>query len=728
MSEENQSTPSPGAETGEVAPMPRFTAMNPDKNGSSASFMSPSSPSSATLADLPSLQRPLPGASQAVSSPSKRDSDLSDVKQVKMALSLSTTLMELRGRVLQTYYSQAPKDLLSADADEDEQLENAAPADDLSHNIADDFWRASTWRGLFSRAVSLYQDLLDEDLNVTRFGLSPDKPLYLADQTGIPYFNIGLPSPNERYSLLEKLRRSINFLLCLYQQLDDCDSIIEKVFTSDPPYLNFPAPLPTEATQLRQARYQLLLKDLTAQINILIIAWDSYVREQLFARSSTMLMGRYGYAAGRSLGELNWSLAIRTAQAKLNYPAIEQARKQGIYEVWLDLFSPERVSFLQHQLNAIVGVLQEDYESKLSASPSNPTANNDDDDDNSSDLKSPRTAIRSVIQSIEYWELTVLEMSSQGRLQHLNDPSKPPPDAPRPAWSKDLKLAIYWSEQDLDQFQEALTVQSGNWFALVAGRQDLSSFKVANIASDLVQNYRKEITGLVKNNLLDSFTQMQKEITNLIKTASTAATEVVEEARDVLGSFFNVKWLWVWIGLVVLILVVFGAGVLLVVISGNPAGSGLSIAGVLQALGLGWGIQKLKNGQGQVEAVADKNKENISEAKISAAISTNQGFGAMVLSGVGQVGKELEGALDRGFSQLKRELAVISATVALTAPLAEYVVYHCSLEDDWDFLNQIIWNDSIKKSQLTRIITAAFGSTGAFLLSETETGPATTPQ
>jgi hypothetical protein len=676
--------------------VPRFTSINPDSGDTTFGSLT----QDRVPANLPNQPEP---------------------KRIRLALSLGSTLMELRGRVLQSYYALVPELTKNLNKTDQEKKEDFGLVSDLSRDLSEDFYRASTWRGLYSRALSLYQDLLNGELSVSRYGLSADKPVYLSDSMNIRYISIGLDSsPGDKFELVEKLRRALNFLLCLYQQLDDCDQILEQVFGGVSSCLTLPGPAPQDPAQLRNARYSYLLRDLTDQINVLILAWDSTVREQLFAYSNVMLMARYGYSAGRDISEISWSLTSHTARAKADITDNEEALRDKIYEAWLYFFSPGRVANLQRQLSALIVPLENEYQERLSQSnlAPKPASDGDEEDDfDESDLKSPRTSINSVIQSLEYWQLTVLEMSELGRLQHKSNTTPPEQDDKRPLWEDGMKLSTGWSSADLIELQRAFAAQSNNWFDLVAGRQNLASFKVSSIATDLVQNYREKISGLVKQNLLESFGKIEEELANVVRTASKAATNVADAAIDALSGFFNVKWLWVWIGLVLLIVLIIGAGVY-VVSSGNPAGGGLTIAGILQAAGLGWSMKKLRDGQVKVDETARENKDSISEAGIKAAINTNQSLGALVLSSAGQVRQQLEQALNRGFKQLRQELALISATVALTGPLAEFVANRCNLQDEWQFLNDIIWNDTVRRNQLERVVTAAFGSTGAFLLTE----------
>lgn len=668
-----------------------------------------------------------------------------DAAQVKLALSLGAVIMELRGRVWQDFYLLDPT--------KPNQQKNR----DLIDGFSDNFWRASTWRGLYSRLLDLHTRLLgDDSVNLVSYGISLERPLYLSDQRKIIYTDAGINTQALKFGIAEKLRRALNFLICLYQEMDDFEDILKEVFEGQDPALKLPD---GEEDNVRN-RYRYLVQNLTEQVGILLNAWDSYVREQLFARSSSMLMARYGYNAGRAMSELSWLLAAKTAQLRAKSKAAELVTKsqqssngldflldttpnpkmaqqifdnknelsQQIFEVWLDSFKPGNISYLQRQLSAISTVLDADYKLKLSDKTDDNTAAQDDvEDEEISDLKSPRTAINSVVQSIGYWQLTVLELSEAGRLQKSDDLNQPDLNNPKPpVWSPTLKLGKGWTADNLRTLQSALSEQQSNWFDLVAGRQNLLSFRITNVASDVLQDYRKQIVEQFSKDIVQA---MQQQIRELAEVASNVGKEVANSAKTAIDSLIDRRWIYAAIAVVALGIILLLGAVILGSASGlggsglGIGGAGLSLAGLLQAGGLGWMYKRSQNAQQAINQASLDKSAQVQQA--AQTVNTNMGDAknadSTLITNFKQVPAYVEEVLKRGFDQLKIELRLISATLALTGPLAEFVTHNCDVKNDWDFLNKIVWNDQVKRTQLDRIIVAAFGPIGQLIVATADT-------
>ncbi len=631
-------------------------------------------------------------------------------EMVKLALSLGTVLMELRGRVMEAQ-------ILGPD--------NVVPPG----RTASGFALASNWRGLYSRAISLHQELLgDQEIDLARYNMSADKPAYLNNQ--VPFVNIGLSSTGLKFGLAEKLRQLLNFLTCLYQKLDTYEKVLEQVFQGSTPYITLPDPAPNETAP---TAYNYLIKDLSSQVEALITAWDSYVRERLFAESLTMLAARYGYEAGRLLSNLSWSLVVQTTPylktvSKDKYVGKEAELNQLIYDNWVELFKPRRISELQRQVAGLAGILEEDYlanvkkvQPKTSTDPDKLDMEQNQEED--MDSKSPRVAVNCVVQSLDYWQRTVLEMSEHGILQpsdkNVGEGDRPNP----PSWNEKLNIHPGWNYDQLMDLRSALVEQWGNWYSLVAGRQDLSSFRVVNIASDLIQDYSQDITRLTSRSLQDAFQELQKELGELTAAGVKATSDVATAGLSAISSIFRNKWLWISvggaIGLVVLLIAI-------LVLSTNLSW-GATVVGLITPLLGGIGV-----GPGVVKAVSD-GKTTITTAEVKGTndinsknqqsqqrMSESANVGALVLTAAGAVREYLEKAFTKGFNQLQRELGLISATLAVTGPLIEFVVRNCDPVNEMEFLGRVVWNDAARKSQLNRIVIAAFGPVGAFLIARKE--------
>ncbi len=632
------------------------------------------------------------------------------IKAVKLALSLGATLIELRGRIVEAGILGPAK---------------VVPVDQptVGYSVA------SNWRGLFHRALSLHLELLgDAEIDIMRYNMMPDRPSYLTDE--IAFNNIGISPINVRFQLADKLRRELNFLLCLYQRLDTTDYVLGQIYDGSNPHVTLPE------TSASTDRYNYMITELSRRIEVLLTAWDSYVRERLFAESNTMLMARYGYEAARLLHDLSWSLATKTTPYRRDlvgdkYDGLEHELCQKIFDVWVELFKPSRITHMQRQIGTLIAVMEDDYEARLrqhapkatastSGAPSQP-APSEPADTGELDLKSPRASINAIIESIEYWQRTVLEMSVNGILQPARATSDPDRDELVAAsWSeKSIRLHKDWRYDQLMDMRSALVEQVNNWISLLGGRQDLTSFRVVSVAGDLIQDYSQDITRLTSKNLQDAFRELQKELSTLAKAGVEATKDVANVGISALTGFLRNRWVLIAAGITVLLII----GIVVLLFATKVVDGGGLIASlltpVLGALGLGPGLTKsYSDGKNKIQQTQQVRETNINDTKEVSQqnMGNSVNVGTLVLTAAGELRNYLEAAFTKGFTQLQRELGLTSATLAVTSPLVEWVVRHCDANNELEFLGSVIWNDSARKSQLNRIVIAAFGPVGAFMI------------
>ena len=695
MTQENQTIQAPANSGAPSAPAaglsPQITVLD-NPNSTTPPIPTPPVP------PVPAHTRPVVVAGTGQVAPPPENTS---VNRVKLALSLGSVLVELRGRVLEAQL-RGP--------------ENVVKPNDPS----DGYWLAGTWRGLFSRAYSLHRDLLgDVPVDLARYNMADDKPLYLTNR--FDFINIGLENTNIKFGLAEKLRQALNFLTSLYQRLDRVDSVLSQIFEGDAPVLSFPP------DQAPPDRYNYLIKDLTALVEALITAWDNYVRERLFAESNTMLWARYGYAAGRALSELSWNLTVKTApfrgaDIKTKYPNPVELDNL-VYSFWLEQFKPENISYLQRQLMVLMSVLEEDYQSRqVKGEQPTPTAHEDSSTE-ILDLKSSKAGVLAVVQSLDYWQKTILEMSERGVMQRTNQSGvakNVPVDSQPPNWAETLKLHPNWNFDYLMDLRMALNEQQGNWFSLVAGRQDLTDFRVVNVAGDLIQNYSREITHMATTNLQEAFTQIEHEFDQLADVGKNSIKGIADTGRDALTGLFKNRWLLVGLGLAVVLILLVVVGLLVVGAISGPGLIASLITPILGLVGIQPGLNRaVREGTQNIDQqeTTGKGQLDATNATSQKTIATSASISAMVLTAASQVRDFLETAFAKGYAQLQRELGLVSATLAVTSPLIEFVVRNCDPTNDMEFLSKIAWNDSVKRSQRDRIIIAAFGPVGAFLIS-----------
>jgi hypothetical protein len=690
--------------------------------------------------------------------------DSPDVVKTKQGLSLGASIWELRSRVWHKFYRQKRYQ---------ETIRNPLEDPDAKSDI---LLTISTWRGLFYRSLGLFQTelQLDKPTKIGIFGLtdklkgllggeSPASPA-LADYMN---FGIDLETHVAKLEVIAYLARALNLLASLYQCKNDREVVLielKGLFSGTPP------------ESLSDDDYLEVYLEVTQTVANLLDAWDSFIREQLYSDTQELLMARYGYFAGRALREIPWRVKIKVVQLrsedqykdyKKNGPEAELTLKTKLYEMFLDTFKPDRIAYLQRQLNIVAGVLDADYQAKklLKGITNPPKAGADDlDDDNpaNNDIESPRLAISAVNISLEYWQRTIVEMRKDGNLNLSNTnrdkdiDRKPdtesvlmalgeeteeivvkiadttlsqPQDGKNSGWwTKNLEINDSWSADSLLALHYTLDEQAESWYEVVSGRQNLTGFKLATVAGDLIQEFSQDIRKMTLDQLLSALRDLQEQISELTKTALDATKTIAKTATDAIGKLFNNAWLialaigGVVAAIVIVALVIFlpsdktGLSVL--------GGVGAAAASAVQGFFTNRSGQKT---QADINEVASKEQKKVEhrdnmvteKLKDSETITIS----AMVSSGVETVKDYIEGVFKRGLRQLNIELRLLNATLALSGPLVEYVVSRCNTKDNLDFITTVVWSKEVQQKQKERVLVAAFGSFGAFLVgskSETE--------
>ena len=86
---------------------------------------------------------------------------------------------------------------------------------------------------------------------------------------------------------------------------------------------------------------------------------------------------------------------------------------------------------------------------------------------------------------------------------------------------------------------------------------------------------------------------------------------------------------------------------------------------------------------------------------------------------VGQAKDTFIAAFERGFQGIQDDLADLSSAVAVTYPLVEYFVLDPTvhgIQAEYDFMVQVVWNNTDRKQEVMRVAYAAFGPLGTFAM------------
>jgi hypothetical protein len=86
---------------------------------------------------------------------------------------------------------------------------------------------------------------------------------------------------------------------------------------------------------------------------------------------------------------------------------------------------------------------------------------------------------------------------------------------------------------------------------------------------------------------------------------------------------------------------------------------------------------------------------------------------------VGQAKDTFIAAFERGFKGIQDDLADLSSAVAITYPLVEYFVLDPTvkgIQAEYDFMVEVVWNNTDRKEEVMRVAYAAFGPLGTFAM------------
>jgi hypothetical protein len=448
-------------------------------------------------------------------------------------------------------------------------------------------------------------------------------------------------------------------------------------------------------------------KDLMTAIDVLtkrtvkfLDAWDGYLRENYYANGNIRQNDSelVAYEAGRAMSLLPWSISVLTV------PLIEEEKtaKDDVSErfifAWKEVFRPQALVRLQHQISSLSSVLDDWYKEK------NKIVDEPSDDEVSAmpDANLPSQAIMAVKESLNYWERTVEWVSKikedQLRKQGSEGVAR---------WSEPMRLA--------------LIEQANIWQNLMTGQQTLNAFNMESITRKLMEDVTVDIQKSLQGDFKGSFKkaeQAMSEIAGEVKDAvTTAGKAAVNGLEEMYRSF---KWVFWTVAAVVLVIVVI-AVVMLISMKQGALGSGVGLSGLVSAF-LGYvGLNNVKKAKAQhEEAINQKSQEATSKVDSRAAQSSAQSAQPGILShmqgAASETGKMVLDAFDRGYKQIRIELSGMTRSTAVSYPLVEFFGSTFKLNNDDEFLTDIIWNGTTRAEQMKRVMSAAFGSIAIFIM------------
>lgn len=456
----------------------------------------------------------------------------------------------------------------------------------------------------------------------------------------------------------------------------------------------------------------------------LLQAWDGYLRERITAEGvdANNLVMLVAYEAGRNLATLSWNTSVNAVLVE-NQAAAKGADwgtlKGDMYQAWYKTFTDSNMVQVLHQITAMSTVLDDAYVRSTGKAPTPPSANAQDALLIRPDPARPSQVLQAVRESIEYWQRTVLWLGLPAEKDGQPVQIKGPDGRLVPAANKDLL-----APEDWQNLRNALIEQSGIWFNLMTGQQDLRGFTIENITHQILDEALDQFRELAQKDLPAAAEQAIREVGEVLDSAKDSVVEIGRKATEAVtdgikGVFKGVSPL-LWGAVIISILIALGLVGYILVTGNTEAVMGLISSGataVLSWLGIQRGNKAESQSAGAINQKIDEETQNQTteiEQKTEAVQkkeSGGSGLSGLAGGALGQAGDFLLSAYDKGLQRIQIELQALNYSVAVAHPLVEYFIRHKDIEvhEDFDFLTKVIWSSANREQQLKRVVTAAFG-------------------
>jgi hypothetical protein len=453
----------------------------------------------------------------------------------------------------------------------------------------------------------------------------------------------------------------------------------------------------------------------------LLQAWDGFLRERF--TTTGVGAGKFpallAYEAGRNLASISWRTSVNAVWWENQTEGDENAHQQ-LSQLWQETFTDSSVIYVLHQIAALSTVFDDIYYRSGHDQPAAlSTESTLDDLLVRPDPSLPSNVLQAVKQSIEYWQRTITWLGAD--------------EDPALASSRSVerpKMVV----ADWRRLREALIEQSGIWFNLMTGQQDLRGYTIEGLSHGVMDEAIADFRDLAQRDLPAAFQQasqqindIARDVTDSVLTISASATKVAKDGINRIFDSVN-PVLWVIIGISAIIIVGVIGYVLITgqteALLGTVASLGTAVAGFF---GIQRGTNAKKENENNVESEIEKNKvagtQAIDDKKRqlqSAMDSARSGLAGTASAVLGQAGSFLFDAYEKGLLRIQIELQSLNHSVAVAHPLVEFFVRHSVVESDFDFLTKVIWSKSSREMQLRNVVTAAFGPIGILLGASTE--------
>ncbi|HUX86660.1 MAG TPA: hypothetical protein VMW65_06635 [Chloroflexota bacterium] len=682
--------------------------------------------------------------------------------QVHAAFMLGWSIAELRGRIQVTLLDPTltaidpPRQTATTEDATSQALGSGlGTAQTTLDNV---FWQASCWRICFSRISLLHQQLLPDSTTAsTRFDPGLKSPEYLFPDPPGDYADVGVGACDAdskpvlaSFALCEATRRAINCLVLLYLKpelsllpdvlLEQKAALVQAVLGATPNPDTPKAPGPAEI--------QAAIGVVSQQTLLFLAAWDVFLRESFLTAGLSSLdeAKLIAYQAGTSMAGLSWSVSANALPIELDIPPKENAptspsvtavatpvdsssawtasqvselarpsstsASQLLRSVWQQAFEDQNISRLQHQILVLGKGLDDDYAARSgqdlpAAEPSI-----------SLDPSLPSRSLQTVTHCLDYWQRAV---------QWLNDPAR--------------SSAVVTIPQ-LRQLRLALIEQANVWQALVLGQEDLRSYRGGNVIQQILQEVMSSFEEIAaQQGIVDAAADVGRELSLAVEEATVPIKKAIGQIEQVARNEVLSTFLGVWPLLLILVAVgVLGIGAIVLTVAQHPTAS-LDVANlptVLATIFGGFGLWHVQRQRNASTTMLDSNS-NAVQSQVDDALSTLKSKTSDAASTNGATSRQPQSLADRmgrvfgtetatvlkafedGYKQIQTDLADLGYAVSVAYPLVEYFVINPAFRTvraDYDFVIQILWDQTDRKAEVMRVAYAAFGPIGLFALAK----------
>jgi hypothetical protein len=539
---------------------------------------------------------------------------------------------------------------------------------------------ASIWRALLSRISMLQLKAFPSNSTASTLYDPPPKEVLPYLYPNEPdYANIGISQNNPNgeqilanFNLYDVTRRAINCLTLLYTRKEESlipdligkyqVHLVQQILkgAEDPgagggqqpkgvgDQINGPiAEDPNFSSNLVKARGVLTERTLK-----FLTAWEGFLTENYYTSGSipndeSELLA---YEAGRSMSWLSWGISVNTV--KLNEAAKsgdQTINTQSYINMWKGVFNTNAVMNVQHQISALSSTLDVAYLKGKGEVSSIKNQN-----DVVKDINLPSNAIQAVKSSVEYWYRTVSWLSDKKNEEDLKTSASA-------NWSSNMQLAMIQ--------------QSDIWQTLMTGQQRLDAFNMESVTHKIMTDVIEKVQVSLQSNFKQTINQTRVAVQEAADKLKEIASQTTATALSGLQEVFK-TWKRILIPIVgIVVFLVVGLIILVLnnkltptVISSSGAGTGL-VSIILGYFGLDRATRvkdkqtsKINENQSSLTEKVDsgvlKPLDNTSQQNASGNL-LNQIQGAAEDSG-----KMLFAAFERGYDQIKLELADINRSAA----------------------------------------------------------------